>query len=494
MGSTMFGRWRTVGPVATGLVLAGILGCGGGDPPPPPPPVPTVEATPSPAGPDPAKVAEMRAEADRITSELDRISRDTATKLNEDVNAYKDKFPWEAMPDLYRKFKKATLESPEVEQLWLDNARRLCIPYTYLADAVSRNPEDPNAPFIMTMDKRRKSQDHFEATFRRIGKYLVQDTGHFSDRSRKHVATLFLIMSGDTREAGAVIDGLAPPPEGKLGEEEVLVRTLCKTLLRWGVKEEPVPTKMALTGIEKVTPGSDPHWWDWGLITAYGSILSLFHPDYGSRTVNPQYYDQVLTLVGKHPDQPPRIPKGVQQYLVDDVRFLAFDSAQRGLIETSPKLQGESPEASEKHLRVGNETAWLFVCAADFTKTREIGPLWFHLLDAWLTNELQLLHPKLRTTFKPEPGKTLPDLKAEGVQASLDHLEAGLDRKIPDDPSGVLLACKAVIQAIEGDPKGGLENLAKAKKLAVAFEFTAQDAEIQGFLKALEEKLTGLGS
>ena len=466
-------RWPLPGTLAL-CALMMVQGCGGSEPAPPTTPN---QASEKPLGLPPAPSAEEVAQklSDETIARMDAMCRDSADKVNKDADALEEPFPWMRFPGMIRTLVKKISGKPNEHQLWLDHGRRLSIPLTYLADAVSKVQSDPNAPFLLTINQQRPRQDSFERSVREIGQHLSRPLDEVNP-GRSLLGVLYLILSGDTREAGEILDKLPPSPtDPALGVQDQLLRILAKTLLRWGTKGEPTPTTQAVEGLKFLSSHpDDARNWDIGLIIAYGSMFSTFHSDYGIRAVNRDYFDRVLNLVGRGPDGPGVIPKGTMQYIIDDVRFYLWDQTQKGIKEYAPLITGSAPKANAEQVAAGTDVARYNLTLANLGRDRELGPMWFNLVGRWMV-------PLTRMGLK----KLGPSMTDAANQQALSALEATARNRKNEDKSGVVLAVIGALEALAGKMDAARSSVEAGSKLAKGHAYTADDEEVHEFMEDL---------
>jgi len=375
-------------------------------------------------------------------------------------NEVKPPYPWKPLPDMYRRLSILARGQPGETAFWLEHARTLAVPYSRLVDTVSKDPDNPDAPTLLTVTSENQRGRDFDTTIRLIADVLKPRPGEIGT-IHPLMQTLFLILSGDTKEATAILDRLPPIDETDSTRIERVARVLARSLLAYGVKKGDKPIGWTRRGLallsDQVKSGDSLSEWEWALIMVYAAVPSFFHEEYaGKKGVGPDVMDLGLTLIGRGEEGHPLPPRGLNQAIVAEVRRQIRDAAKRGTDQLG-SLDGDGAQRTD--LILGCQAARWQILASD---PGEEGKLWYGLYMGWLTSA----------------GRALSASTDPQVKVALDSLEKTLERRRKTERSGVMTACKARIAQVRQDLVQATALLSQAKATVVACGLKEKDEAI----------------
>ncbi|MBI4860154.1 MAG: hypothetical protein HY815_07800 [Candidatus Riflebacteria bacterium] len=460
------------------LVAAGIGGWLAFRSPTVPPPGPPSPVTPRPTPPavDASPAGSPGAspnieEAQKITREINGILATSASAMVKNPHAVKPPYPWKPLPEKYRRLSALVRGRAGEEDFWLRHARMLALPYARLSDAVGRDPDNPDAPALLTVGTENARGRDFDATSRQIA--LT-----FKARSQERspvlglMEALFFILSGDTLAATEILNKLPPVPPGPTAHEQHVGRFLAQCLLAYGVKLGDKPAAWARKGLDllsdRLGENATSRDWEWALILLYAAVPSLFHEDYGGRReAAPEVVEKGIELVGRGPRGRSAVPAGVDGEMVEESRKVIRDAAKRGTDYLGSLMRAQP---SARDMKLGCLAARWFVTVAD---EAEEGRLWYGLYLGFIAPGAKALG-----------GSADPEVKIR-----LAQLVTAISERQPRDKTGVMSACKGRLAQGMGDATLAAQLLAEARARAGAAGYKENDLTIWEALDAFETEL-----
>ena len=389
-----------------------------------------IEPTPPPSVPaGPAKPDPGLEEARRLSVEVRNTLDAASDRMAKNAHDVKPPYPWKDLPDAYRAIVRTVRGKDFERDFWLEHTREDAVAIARLSAAVSADPDNPDAPTLLTVANDNARSKHYDATIRAIaGAMKGPESIH------KLMEICFLIVSGDTKEASALIEKLPTLEPGEKNRPEEICRLLARTLLAYGVKKGAKPIDKARLGLELVHDRTAPtlEEWQWALILVYASVPSLFHEDYGRKEAGQDVVDRGLMLLGRTSDPKPPFFNQLDPAMVAEVRRVIREAGKRGMGFLGPDA-GSQPPPPASDLTLGVTTARWMIVATDPGKEEK--QLWFGIYENWLVQAVPAL-------------KGSTDASVKKALGELDAVLAGREKA---EKSGVMSGCRARIAQIRGD-------------------------------------------
>lgn len=416
-------------------------------------PGPSPSAAESPAGP---------AKADPALEEARKLSLDVRQSLDEASDlmvkaprSVKPPYLWRKIPDKYRAIVRTVRGKPFEREFWLEHTRWLAVAIARLSSAVSADPENPDAPVLMTVATDNARGKDYDATIRQVASVMKGP-----DSIHKLMEICFLIVSGDTKEATALTEKLPGLAPGEENRHEEICRLLARTLLAYGTKKGSRPLEWGRKGLALLPASSAPiiQDWQWALILVYASVPSLFHEDYGRKEAGQDVVDRGLSLLGRGTATRPPFFGELDPAMLAEVRRVIREAGRRGMGFLGPDA-GAQPPPPASDLVLGSETARWMIVASDSTEER---PLWYSIYENWLVAATP----------------ALKQVKDPGLMKSLEALDAVLAARAKTESTGVMSGCRARLAQVRGDVAGATRLLEAARAKAESAGFKRSEEQI----------------
>lgn len=423
----------------------------GGNGPASPSPVPEVSATP--AHPDPA-LETARKLSIEVREILDKAS-DLMVRAPKTVK--KPNYPWREVPEKYKQIVRTVRGKPFERDFWLEHTRWLAVAIARLSSAVSADPENPDAPVLMTVATDNSRGKDYDATIRQVASSMKGP-----EPIHKLMEICFLLVSGDTKEAKANFDKLPELAKTDENRHEEICRRLTQTLLAYGTKKGAKPLDEARKGLAMVPGPQAPTLedWQWALILVYASVPSLYHEDFGKKEAGRDVVDRGLALLGRSETAPPAFFAQLDKAMLLEVRRVIRDAGRRGMGFLGPDA-GASPPVSD--LALGADTARWMVVASEPGNTKEERPLWYSIYENWLVPATPAL-----TAQAKDPALSKVIVELDGVLAA----------RAKQESTGVMSGCRARLALVRGDPAAATKLLEAARAKAESSGFRQDEEQI----------------
>jgi len=401
--------------------------------------------------------------ARELSLEVRRVLDQASDAMAKDPHAVKSPYPWGTIPDRYKEIVRTVRGKPFERDFWLEHTRMLAVAIARLSAAVSADPDNPDAPQLLTVANDNARSKNYDAVIRQVAEVMKGP-----ESIHKLMEICFLIVSGDTNQATAATAKLPPLAPGEANRFEEVCRHLARTLLAYGTKKGAKPLDRAREGLALVRDRTAPtlEEWQWALILVYASVPSLFHEDFGKKEAGQDVVDRGLALLGRTGTRPPFFAQ-LDPAMLGEVRRVIRDAGKRGMGFLGPDA-GAQPPPPVADLVLGASTARWMITAAD--PGREEAQLWYGIFLNWLT-------------------PATPALTAAGKDPTLARMLAELDAvaaaRAKADPSGVMEGIRARLALIRGDPAAASSAAQLARSRADQAGYRTSDETVWEALERL---------
>jgi hypothetical protein len=410
-----------------------------------------------------------------ITAEVKRLLDSTTDLIRKRSHEVKPPYPWRVLPDRYRALVRAVRGRPDERAFWLDHSRVLAVPSARLSSAVAKDPDNPDAPTLLTVDTENARGNDFDATVRQVAG--VVRGGRPGSGIHMLMEAFLLMVSGDTQAATRLINGLPPLPETGENRLETVARHLARGLLAYGVKKGSRPIEWTRKGLAalaaRLDDGPTVAEWEWALILAYSTIPSFFHEDHGKREAGRDVVERGLALIGRGPRGPRVVPAGVDRVVLQETRLAIRDAARRASDILGPDLNAQPPLPPAERALGTLAARWMVTACND----EDEGRLWYGVYLGWLV-----------------PGrKVLARRDDPTVGRELAELDRALSDRQASEKTGVMSGCRARLAQIRGDAAAAERLLAQSAALARKAGYEEKDETVWEALDRFRVELRASG-